>query len=202
MKTIILLSLAFLFTAFTANAQINDGKFLLGGNVFFNNQKNTLVTGQDIKSSSAGIRLRLGKFISSTSAIGVIVDYNHADAIENRTNSYGIGVFYRKYKSLGSNFYLFGEGNIKYSYGKSENKNNINKSTINTVSLHLLPGISYSITPKIQMELTIPNLLSASYSSSKLTSGSPQSSQNSFSIGAGLNQNAMSNIGIGFKLIL
>ena len=207
MKTKLLFSFAILLFGTTiANAQIAEGKYLLGGSVNFSHINTINDANTKFENNSAGINIQLGKFISANSVIGGMAQYSYAKSNSNgsKANSFGIGMFYRKYKSLGDNFYLFGEGNVLYNYGKTESIASSNlKQVLNGVSISLLPGISYSLTPKMQGELQIPNLISASYTSWKNSNGTQTSpTQNQFSIGANLNQNLLSNLGLGFKLIL
>lgn len=204
MKIKILLPLAIFFcVAITANAQINEGRYLLGGSVSFSHYlTNNVAPAPDYKSNSINLGIQLGKFINSNTVIGGIANYNYSkQSSETKANGFGVGIFYRKYKSLGNNFYLFGEGNIQYAYTKSTNTLGPNIiSKVNSVYLSLLPGLSYSITHKFQMELTLPGLFSVSYANT--TNSLNSGSQSSFSIGGNLNQNLLSNVGIGFKLIL
>jgi len=77
----------------------------------------------------------------------------------------------------------------------------------NGVMLSYIPGISYSATRSMQIELTMPNLVNVSFTNIKTVNNrlpqgvSPQKA-NTFYANVNLNSNLLNNFGIGFKFLL
>jgi len=212
MKTkILFLSAIFFCAAITTNAQINEGKYLLGGGISFSTQGNTV---NSSKNQSLYTNIQFGKFIKDNTVAGVIFSYGYTNlGSYNKTNSYSAGIFYRKYKSLAKSFYFFGELDGVYNYSKNtqgifEIGNMAQRYTSNGGSVSLTPGISYSVCKKMQIELSMLNLFSISYGGIKTETISPGTSTistakaNNFSANASLNSNLLNNFGIGFKFLL
>lgn len=213
MKTKILLSFVILFcAAITTNAQINEGRYLLGGSFSFSNAKNPQGTG--VQNQALFTNIQLGKVIKENTVAGVILSYGYSKNISlNKLDQYGAGVFYRKYKPISKSFYLFGEADALYNYAKSTDGNfqigsNGTRYTSNTGSLSFTPGISYSVCKRVQMELLMQNLVSLSYGTTKNettsmgTSTISSSKSNNFSANLNVNSNLWNNFGIGFKFLL
>lgn len=212
-KKLTLLTLTFLLGSIAANAQFNTGRYLLGGDLNFRNEK----TDKDVlKNESFNTSIKLGKVIKENTIVGISVSYGNTK-YEYLTNprqeyqQYGAGVFYRKYKPLSKSFHLFGEGSLNYSHSTSKQKDsqgNKTKSTGNGASIGLMPGLSYSLTNRIQVELIMPSLFGIGYSHEKseytYTNGAnPQSTKrNAFSFNTNLDGNLLSNFGLGFKFVL
>jgi hypothetical protein len=118
MKTKILLFLAIsLFTVFVSNAQIKPGRYLLGGSISYYNRSNPT-------DEASYTNVQFGKITKNNSVIGIIGSYssnnfNYSLSAPNKTKTYNAGIFYRKYKGLGNNFYFFGELDASYSYSKN-----------------------------------------------------------------------------------
>lgn len=210
MKNKFTLLTAFLLISFTAaNAQFTTGKYLLGGDLNFQTEGE-----KDIKyhDENANVNFKLGKLIKENTVVGVNLSYKHTSS-ENRvnlSNQYGAGIFYRKYKSLSKDFHLFGEAGLNYAHG--EYKNNIsgtiiNKVITNGVSISLMPGLSYTLTNKVQIELLMPDLVGIGYSHARTKinlsgiTGLPND-KNNFTFLTNLDKNFLSNFGVGFKFIL
>ena len=107
MKTKILLSVAlFFFTAIAANAQITEGKYLLGGSFNYYNSSSS-------NSNSINTTIQFGKVIKENTVVGVTGavsgSKNTFAASHYSIYNYSAGVFYRKYKALGKNFYFLQE---------------------------------------------------------------------------------------------
>lgn len=212
MKTKILLSFTILFfAAITTQGQITEGKYLLGGSVGYSSAKNTV---NSSKIESFYTNVQFGKFIKENAAAGVIFSYGFSNlGPSNKTNLYGAGIFYRKYKSLAKGFYFFGELDAAYNYSKSTQGifvigNDAERYTSSGGSISFTPGFSYSIFKNLQIELSMPGFVSISYGSLKtesLTTSSTSistSKGNNFSASANLNDNLLNNFGLGFKFLL
>ena len=211
MKSKFLLSFAILLcAAITTNAQINEGRYLLGGSASFNSTEQSTSLS---KTESLFSNIQFGKVIKDNTVAGVVLSYNYSNSSSGKSNQYSVGVFYRKYKPLTKNFYFFGEADAVYVHSISTNGllligNNASKFSGNGGTVSFTPGISYSVCKKMQVELLMPNLLSLSYYSLKMENTSSSSSSistskaNNFSANANLNSSLLNNFGIGFKFLL
>jgi hypothetical protein len=75
-------------------------------------------------------------------------------------------------QSITKGLYFFGEVDAVYDYsrntqGKFQIGNDGSRYTTNGARISFVPGLSYSVCKKLQMELSMPNLLSLSYNSVK-----------------------------------
>jgi hypothetical protein len=213
MRTKILLAFAILFcAAITTNAQITEGRYLLGGSAGYGSSK-TNVTNPVTKNESLSTNIQFGKVIKENTTAGIILSYASSNMGNLKINQYGGGVFYRKYKPLAKNFYFFGELDGVYNYSKYRQGifqigNNGTRSTGGAAIISFVPGISYTVWKKMQMELSMPNLISVSYSYLKDestfigTTSVLSSKSNNFSANANFNANLLSSFGIGFKFLL
>ena len=210
MKTqiILLASIFFFATTTTTHAQISEGRYLLGGSFNYSDADNP-------EAHSLSTNIQFGKVIKENTVVGVtgsIVSAKYNSSQKNTIDQYSAGLFYRKYKPLKNNFYFFGELNGTYQHVANEMTYfpNINQGLItktNGVSAAFIPGISYAVWKRLQMELTMPNLLTISYRKTKTVDSSlpPSiSSQqaNNFAINANLNANLLNNFALGFKFLL
>jgi hypothetical protein len=224
MKTKILLSFAVLFfIAIASNAQVDKGKVLLGGGAGYSSYKNPepgSYNGSEYK--AANFNIQFGKVVNTNSVVGIILSYgyskfnatNFPDSNLNKNNQYGAGVFYRKYKKLLKDFYFFGEADGEYMHSVNtqhyfQNGDDGSKEISNGGVISFVPGLSYQLCKKMQIELTMVNIVSVSYSHTKtvynannnnITPGSYNG--NNFGFDANLNSNLLSNFGIGFKFLL
>lgn len=200
---------ACLFLSNASQAQITEGKLLLGGAFSFYNATNQ-------NSSSVYTNLQFGKAIKDNTVIGVIgsiaASNNNTGSRKYQVNSYSAGIFYRKYKPLANNLYFFGELDASYQHSKNTYTYFIDAdqnlmTTSNGVAVGFIPGISYSVFKRMQMELTMPNIANISYTGVKTIAGYlppsvPEQKANNFSANVSLNSNLLSNFGIGFKFLL
>ena len=224
MKSKILLSLVTLFClANILHAQINQGKILLGGTISYSGNHNNVSSPSSTNPYNENLyaNIQLGKFIKENTAVGLLLvygcnKYSTSTNPSNKNVQYAAGAFYRKYKGLARNFYFFGEGDLSFNYSKnnfqyydvSTNSLNTAISKTNGISLLIVPGISYAVWKKMQVELSMLNIFSIGYSHSKTHYSATNSlaytdeKANSFSASANLSPNLLSNFGVGFKFIL
>lgn len=202
------IAILLLFTC-NSNAQIQQGKTLLGGMV---NYSSTTPTYHSFYGN-----LQAGKILKKQDVFGLMVNYSSNNSFytmshQYKTRAIGAGLFYRKYKSLGNKFFVFGEVNAGYSHSKynMEYFNGANQSLFTKSdlgSLYLIPGISYSLCKKAQIELSMPNIAYISYRhsstiDSNLPAGISPEKKNEFTASASLSANLLQSFGIGFKLFL
>jgi hypothetical protein len=158
--------------------------------------------------------IQFGKVVKENTDVRIIFSYNHFyNPNSPRNDQFNGGVFYRKYKSLAKNFYFFDEGDALYFHrketlGQLVAGNDGSKQISNGASLAFVPGVSYSLSKRMQMELLMPNIISLSYTHVKTQSTSAGTNSittengDSFSAGVNLSSNLLSNFGIGFKFFL
>ena len=82
----------------------------------FNNVKNPDTV--SAKANNVTIQPAIGFAADTNTIVGISLLYatetNKYYTINPKRKSFGAGVFFRKYKPLGKNFYLFGESGLQY----------------------------------------------------------------------------------------
>jgi hypothetical protein len=208
-----------LFFSGTASAQFSKGTVLLGGTLAFSGStSNNYSNDQNVHTGYFNISL--GKAVQENTVIGISINYqpyytnnyyynNNQPAFPYSNNGYGAGIFYRKYKNLGKEFYIFGEAGAGYQgatqTGKNESGTKVLMGSSNGGNLYLMPGVAYKISKKFFLELTIPNIFYAHFSTTSTTTTQPVNEtikSNEFSVGTSLNAGPLSSVGIGFRLVL
>lgn len=201
---------------FTSDAQIDTGRYLIGGSLSIFSSKNSVPL-NDSKNNSFNANIQFGKAVRENTVVGFIAGYSSwnyyypANFVDtSKSVQYTLGVFYRRYKKLANRFYFFGEVDAVYVYSK--NTSSYNQTKLKTVSnggsIAFVPGISYAVCKNMHLELLMPNILSVSYAGIKTNSNSDNSVPPSvskghvFSFNSNLNSNLLSNFGIGFKFLL
>ena len=208
----ILLTLSIIFISVFANAQFKKGDILLGGSLSYG----TGTSSDTIKGNSGNFSISIGKAINESSVIGVNLGFQATSQnnyyywnspLDYHSNFYSAGIFYRKYKSLGKDFFLFGQGTAFFAWSTQTGKNaNGIKELDGTQTgggINVFPGFAYRVSKKFFLEVTIPNVFYAQYSSNKTVFQSIiQNVNKNFSMGTSLTSNPLSNIGVGFRLVL
>jgi hypothetical protein len=221
MRTKILLLFAIFFcVALASNAQINTGRYLLGGSFNIYNAKN-FQPSSNSKFKSLNANIQFGKVVKENTVVGLILSYGYSNYYYTNTPDYTkinqsrAGIFYRKYKGLAKDFYFFGEVDAAYShtentqaYFQNGTQTQGSKSISDGGSASFVPGISYAVGKRMQIELLMPDIIQLSYSHIKTdyynSTVPPPLDQkgNIFSFNTNLNANLLSNFGIGFKFFL
>ncbi|MBE7171012.1 MAG: hypothetical protein INR73_10500 [Williamsia sp.] len=209
-----ILSLFLLLCAsIVANAQIKKGAVLLGGQLTYNRYSslNAAVPNNNDVSKSGSFSISAGKAVKENAAFGLIASYapsrsnfpyttgTGSSIADKKVKQYSAGVFYRRYKQLFKDLYIFGEGTLSYT-GMHQSElfaSNGFKSiyTEHGGQLYFTPGISYNLFKKLQAELLIPSLLSISYTRSN-------NDQQRFTASTGLQNTNLGYLGVGFHVIL
>jgi hypothetical protein len=197
-----------------ANAQVNKGSILLGGNISANTSNSNYGT-TEAKQNSWVINPSVGYAYKLNRIIGFSFGYSHGNARTesgstvsiNRFNNYSAGIYQRSYFPIGKNFSLYGQGDLSFGYLRRNVTNTPGSSYIEKqtgVVLSVSPGISYAISKKIMIELGFSNLLTVGYNSTTTnytgTFPNPTNKTNSFSIGA--NANPSNGFNFGFRFLL
>ena len=217
MTKIYLLSV-FCFLSLTTIAQIKKNSILLGGDISYSRNKGEGLN-HESKVNSGFLGISIGKAFRQNSVIGIRLSTSHNlqsnyvtgnDSIKFINNQYGAGLFYREYKQLGKDLYLFGNTEVAYRMSndktdyQSGNKDQERKSKGATIGL--TPGLSYQLFKKLQIELTIPSLISISYFTSKYEDQrfpGTVSKEKSFALSSNLFGNStLGNLGLGFRFLL
>lgn len=221
MKKLHTISLVFsLAITFTTTAQVNKGAIFLGGNIGFSHYKIDYGSSSgDTKTNSILIAPAFGIAVKNNLVAGVTAhigssttkESNTPNSAESRSNSYGAGLFLRKYKAIGkSGFSIFAQGNLGGGYAKSENENQSTgyrqEIRITNIGLSVAPGISYAVSRKLQLETGFNNALSLTFSNQKASNynnNTLTTSQktNGFDISTSLNS-FTSSFYLGFRVLL
>ncbi|GAA4743335.1 outer membrane beta-barrel protein [Flavisolibacter ginsenosidimutans] len=220
MRKTLLLTIAVICLAQISNAQISKGSLFLGGSLSFgsSSNKDQNTSTQDSKSSGWNISPQFGKAIATNKIVGVYVNFSHNNfesgsgtQLQQRpSNTYGGGVFYRRYYPLPSRFYLFGEASLGTSIGKEEQKygGSLQTQTERTsIGFSITPGISYAASSKLYLEASLNSLANLYYQWAKTTTyppatGGVTSISNQKQFGVAANGNGTSGISIGLRWIL
>lgn len=206
MKKFILLPIIVFAFILSVNAQIKKGSIFLGGDINGSVQKTKSGNVTTNKQSGINISPVLGKASKENLIVGTNVSVGLSDNnSQYKTNFYGLGVFVRKYKNIGtSGFYVFAQGGLNGIYSKTKqisfNSTDTKRYTIYT---YAYPGISYAVSKKFQLETGFQNILAISYSHEKREENNPVNifKTNEFSIYSSLN-NASSALYFGFRLLI
>ncbi len=169
----ILLILSIVF--FKSQAQINKGSIFLGGQVSYYNQaaSSPQVANQTTNNNQFNFTPAIGKAIKNNLIVGVDLTYVYTKTLTTNypynqiTNTFGAGVFMRRYVPIGKGFYVFGQGRIggtfntgKIKQGDPEFDDDIKGYT---VSFGFYPGISYQVSKRVHLETGFNNLFYIEY---------------------------------------
>ena len=133
--------------------------------------------------------------------------YNGLDYVNSDVKQYNIGVFNRRYKKLGRDFYFFAEFGGAFIKWKQVDTDTLGK-TLRTYKqtggeLSLAPGISYQILRKVQLEIMIPRIVSIQYA---VTNGDDPTMgttrQKQFVVSTSLKSSNLGYLGVGFTIVL
>jgi tetrahydromethanopterin S-methyltransferase subunit G len=207
-----------LFFAIFLQAQIKQNAVLLGGRLGQNNNLLRSVNSEE-KKSTLIIQSAIGKAVKENKVVGVLLGFSFdnnrnintgLDTSTRKVNVVNIGIFYRQYKKIGKDFYLFGEVETGYRSVRSNNKLS---SIIGDVRIsenawftNFNLGAAYQLSKKIQLELIMPNIGIMEYGITKRTSTVASVSDyknKGFSFDSNISSNTfLSNLQIGFRFVL
>lgn len=218
--TRILLILTLLFSSFIATAQFKKNDILLGGQLSYSynsyNQKYTPNSEYDQKSSNGNFTINIGKALNENTIAGINLSYlpNSANNYQSYTtnplryqnNEFAAGVFYRKYKNLGKEFYLFVQAGASYYWSNESGKDSIGKKELTGsswgVGADFYPGIAYKVSKHFFLELSIPELINIRYNKTNTTTQASTYVTDQLNISTSLSSDPLNALGIGFRLIL
>jgi len=204
-KNLLVLTICIYLTA-VVHAQISKESILLGGNIGFNDSKEK--NNSDMKQNSVSFSPAMGIAIHQNMIVGLQIFYGHTKnnlsaSAPYKSLNYGLEFFLRKYKSLGKGFYLFGQGGLFYNYYsyKQFNLPDENKQEQQFTGIELYPGISYALTKRFQVEISLVNLFTLEYTKYKTTNaGVVDDDRNG--VDFNINASGFSSANIGFRFFL
>lgn len=188
MKKLLLSLTAVAVLGFSASAQTEQGKTILGGTASYQSQK---VDGADRASQELNLVPSIGYFVSDNFALGTGIGYQFSkSAVASATGqneAVVVSPFGRYYVDLNENFKFFGQASVPMAFGNVKSVNaegdagdKVGSST--SIGVALQPGFAYFPTKKLGIELSLNGL---SYNNYKVEdgNGTELSSVDSFSIG-------------------
>jgi len=216
MYKLLLSLLVILCLSISANAQFSKGNLLLGGTLSYGGNTSTN-TGTEQSNHSGNFNITPGKAISDNSVFGINLGYGFNNVNysagsgqgSSKSNTYSVGVFYRKYKTLGKDFFLFGSAGAGYNGSTWSSADNFGNQTESGNSnggyLNFYPGIDFRVSKRFLLEFSIPSLFYASYTSTQSTSQNlnpPTTKGSQFGISTSITSNPLYALGVGFVLVL
>lgn len=161
MKKVLLTLTAIAGLTIAANAQTEQGKVMVGGQVGFSTSK---IKDTDIKANTFSINPTVGYFVSDNWAVGTGIGYNFSKSEENKDNStkndaFQVSPFVRKYSENGP-VRFFAQLSVPMSWGKNtvESNNTKLESKFENYGVELAPGLAYFPTSTIGIELKVKGL--------------------------------------------
>ncbi|HET9055924.1 MAG TPA: hypothetical protein VFN30_03650 [Chitinophagaceae bacterium] len=195
-------------------AQISKNSLLLGGSVGFNS--NNSEGYNNIKSSQKNFYINpaAGIAVRTNLILGGELSYSYsksstAYATVEKTNTYGAGIFLRKYLPVSGKFYFFGQAHAGANLLKIKNEGLPNYFMVTQkgwgINFGVVPGISFAINKRLHLESGFNNIFFANYQQLKrediTIGGITKSKTNSFSIGSNIS-NFSSSLFFGFRVLL
>lgn len=207
-----LLTLGAIFMLVLAQAQINEGAVLLGGNISHSKIENinsmSTRTTDWVISPSVGIALR------TNLVAGVGLNYSNRKYREPnaRQDNDMIGgmLFLRKYIPLGRGFYFFAQGGAGYTHLEDVHTTSTTSTSrttqkTNTIQAHFYPGLSFAINKRIHLEAGLNNLLTVGHSTVRTTRYTSWTGTTTRSKGSSLNfdtnVSGITPVSIGFRFL-
>lgn len=182
-KKFIALAIAGSLISVLSHAQIGKGSFLFGGSIGYSTGTSSNIPARDwqyeTKRSSIQLSPSFAYAVSDNFFLGADLSFSQyrekydiatPGAVTSfKNNSYGGGIFARRYWEVANRLYIFGQGRIGYL----SIKNNLPPYDINTSSTKIkgyvldasiYPGLSFALSEKVHIESAFFNLLTVAYS--------------------------------------
>lgn len=209
MERITLLSFAIFLFASITKAQITKGSVLLGGGLGFSSSKTETSTSGVSKQQSFSLTPTVGLAIKQNLVSGIFLKYINSSQEPSpsigqnyHSNSYGGGLFLRKYLPFAKSFYLFGESDLYYYASTSDiSVPGSEKNKGWNTGIGLVPGLAFALNKKIHLEAALPGFFSLNYGQVDFNDPNyPTSKHKSFVVGA--NAGSLSDVALGFRFFL
>lgn len=219
MRKISVFLIAACFCSTYATAQFQKGKSLLGMNfgITKSNEREDTAGSLNQRFSSTWIELDYGVCYKDNNVFGVALIYapvywsDHifigGDTVQASQKTYGFGVFYRNYKKLTKDLYLFSGAALDYQKTTNElthpEPNSYNTKQVNSmISGGVSLGVTYQLYKHLQVELSLPSIISLQYQHTRYSStfSSIDNVQNSLIVNSFLKENSsLAGLVVGFK---
>ena len=205
----------FIFSALFVNAQITKGSLFLGGGIGYGSQKSNTNAGTSIsKQNNFFINPAIGVAVKENTIVGGDLNFDtqkreniYNDNEKYNDNSYGGGIYIRKYLPVAKRFYIFGQGRIGVNYNDGKTSQPVDYRATSKgydINIGIYPGVSFQLNNKLHLETGFNNLLYAKYGHTKAKTSLPgnetSTTTNLFSAGTSLN--GFSSLYVGFRLLL
>jgi len=214
--------LLFLFpaVAFSASsfAQFQKGDRVIGASLNLHSNTNEINSGfspQINKSRNVGLSIELGFANKANRLNGFFINGSYglskseipsqpSSDFKSDYYSIGAGYFTKRYKSLGKNFFVFGEGRAGINYSGFENPPaTANNSKSYGISAGIYPGLAYRVSSRFFLELRFADFISLGYSHTEITNtNNIKDIQRSFSFNSSLGLGYLRDIGIGARWVI
>ncbi|HWJ26953.1 MAG TPA: hypothetical protein VNS32_10455, partial [Flavisolibacter sp.] len=155
----------------------------------------------------------IGLAVKDNSVVGVKLQYGHTfnsntatTTSSDKNYSYLTGIYFRRYMILGKGFYLFGEADANYSTSKKSYTypTNENKDVTQQGGISLSPGIAYTVSKRMHLEISMNDLFNIGFThinyESTYSGIVTESKMDSF--GANTNFNTGSALSVGFRFAI
>jgi hypothetical protein len=194
------------------SAQIKKGSIFLGGDLSGGLSKTKVADSTFNKQNGLNVSPVFGKAVEDDLVFGGHLDLNFSENNysgtypDQRNDSYGGGIFLRKYKAIGKGgFYVFLDGGLNYIYRRykygatgysSDTKQNI-------IYVTAFPGLSYALTKKLHLETGFRELLNLNYShEKKIETNLSTTTYSTNHVGFDSNLDNLSSLYLGFRLLI
>ncbi|WP_421938958.1 outer membrane beta-barrel protein [Pedobacter sp.] len=162
MKKLLLSLVAVAGLVYSANAQTEKGKIILGGNVGFNSTK---VDGAPKADINFSVIPSVGYFVGNNFAIGTGVGYTYEKSVSDRTQNgaFEVAPFGRYYVNLTDQFKFFGQLSVPLAFGtqKAVDANGDTGAKLGTttsIGVNVAPGFAFFPTKRIGIEVSVNGL--------------------------------------------
>lgn len=202
----------------SASAQFTKGDRLLGAGLNLSHSKGEYNSGfipYTTSLNNASLTLDLG-FASRTNRVSGFyisggygkskTEYPTQPTTNNSSDNFNTsaGIYTRRYKALGKDFFLFAEGRAGVDFGKSNiSTTNNGDRTSMAVRAGIYPGLSYRAGKRFLLDLRFADFASIGYNHDTYKgTGNIKDVQTSFGFSSSLGLGYLSNIGIGARWII
>lgn len=162
MKKLLLSLVAVAGLVYSANAQTEKGKVILGGNVGFNSTK---VEGAAKSDFNFSVVPSVGYFVSNNFAIGTGVGYTYDKQVsaKNLNQAFKVAPFGRYYIGLSDQFKFFGQLSVPLAFGNNkvvDAQGNVGDkyATTTSIGVNIAPGFAFFPTKRIGIEVSVNGL--------------------------------------------
>lgn len=209
---------ALLLFSLAVNGQIKKQSILLGGQIYYYNHKNQ-IDNLNQKTQNGTFSISIGRVFKENKIVGINFSFSPIrqsnylygnDTANFMLNRFDLGLFFREYKKFAKDFYFFSQVDAAFTTANQIENFMISPGEIKVSErggfISFTPGISYQVFKKMQLEITIPNVLRIKYLVTKLNSSMPQvknSKQEEFLFYSNIsNTSSLGFLGVGFRFIL